>query len=164
MDSFNTIRLAPPTVGTPLSSDSGRRIYSTLTSLLELPLTTRCSGTWSSVRRRLNLRLTALIIRLVAGQVQNRLNATQETRRGLQEQLAELRVAIAAEKADRSESVCRLSFDLLWSMDLVSLVRTNGTLLWRSYLASKRTSRKWKKSFKTMVLAIPLKSKRRNGL
>ncbi|KAF9792675.1 meiotic nuclear division protein 1 [Thelephora terrestris] len=41
--------------------------------------------------------------------VQNRLNAVQETQHSLKEQLAELRTAIAAEKAGRSESAERAS-------------------------------------------------------
>ena len=50
-------------------------------------------------------------------QVQNRLSAAQEMQRGLQQQLTELRAAVAAEKADRFGSVCLLSFNLSQLMD-----------------------------------------------
>ena len=98
------------------------------------------------------------------GQVQNRLNAAQETQRGLQEQLAELRTAIAAEMADRSESVCRFSSDRFPSIGVLSLLRPNGILLWKSYPVSRKSSRKWRKNFRNTVLAIPSKYKRRRGL
>lgn len=95
-------------------------------------------------------------------QVQNRLDAAQEARRGLQEQLTELKAAIATEKAGRSESVRRLSFDLFRLMDPTA--RPKESPLWNSCQGSKKTSREWRKSSRTMVSVIQLKFKRRKGL
>jgi hypothetical protein len=69
---------------------------------------------------------------------------------------------IATEKAGRSESVRRLSFGLFRLMDPAARPKETPPL--NGCQGSKKTSREWKKSSRTMVPVIQLKFKRRKGL